>query len=295
MLAYRILEIVFPIFAIVAVGILYGRRFKPDLSTANHINMDIFVPALMFSVLVGQNVSLGNFSTLIISATVVVLGAGLLGWLIARLCNVQPLTLVPPLMFCNSGNMGLPLLVLAFGEEALGAAVIVFLVENVLHFSLGTYLLNHRSNPLTIFSSPVVVAAILGLGVNFLAIELPETILTPIDMLGQVCIPLMLFSLGVRLSDANFNEWKIGMLGTLSSFITGVAIAWGTLQFVDLPPLQQGVLFMFGALPPAVLNFIFAERYQQEPSKVAAIILFSHAGALLTIPLALSYALPKFT
>ena len=75
------------------------------------------------------------------------LGSGLVAWPLARLLQVETKTFVPPMMFNNSGNMGLPLAVLAFGEAALPAAVVLFLVENLLHFSLGAWMLDHRAAP----------------------------------------------------------------------------------------------------------------------------------------------------
>jgi len=76
--------------------------------------------------------------------------------------------------------------------------------------------------------------------------------------------------------------------------VSGLLIAALMLVFLDLPKAQAGVLFVFGALPPAVLNFLFAERYHQEPAKVASIVMLSNLATVVTLPLALAYALPKY-
>ena len=65
-------------------------------------------------------------------------------------------------------------------------------------------------------------------------------------------------------------------------------------QVIDLPREQAGALLLFGVLPPAVLNFIFAERYGQEPAKVASIVIIGNLFALVSVPLALAYVLPRF-
>ena len=113
-------------------------------------------------------------------------------------------------------------------------------------------------------------------------------------MLGNIAVPLLLFALGVRLIDMKMSEWKIGLSVALLAPICGVAIVLLITPFIDLTRLEQGVLFLFGVLPPAVMNFIFAEHYNQEPAKVAAMVLFGNAFAVVSIPLALAYVLPRF-
>lgn len=220
-----------------------------------------------------------------------VLGSGLLAWPLARLMGVEAKTFVPPMMFNNSGNMGLPLAVLAFGEAALPAAVVLFLVENLLHFSLGIYILDHRARLSNLWRMPVVLAALAGLGVSVAGIELWPPLLTAIRMLGEISIPLLLFSLGVRLTDANFHTWRIGVAGAAARPLIGMAIAWSAARLLGLDAQHSGMLLIFGALPPAVLNYVFAERYRQEPEKVASIVMIGNVAALLFISFALAIAL----
>jgi len=125
----QLIGIVFPIFGLVAVGYLYARRHAPDMAAANKVNLEVFTPALIFSVLSGENFELADYSELALAGLVVVLGSGVLAWPVARLAGWRSKAFVPPMMFSNSGNMGLPLAVLAFGEpftagHAVGFAVI---------------------------------------------------------------------------------------------------------------------------------------------------------------------------
>lgn len=295
MLSLRILEIVFPIFSIVLFGWWYGIRFKPDMTVANRLNMDIFVPALIFSVIVGQSVDIRSYVPLLLGALAVVIGSGMLTWLIAKPLRIEVKTLAPPMMFSNTGNMGLPLIVLAFGESALPAAVMVLLLNMMLHFSLGTYLLNNKTNIIRVLVSPLIIVNTIALIISGVGWKIDTTVLLPIKMVGGICIPLMLFALGVRLADASLAEWKIGLLGAILAPVTGIAIAFLVLPILELNNTEKGVLFLFATLPPAVLNFIFAERYQQEPAKVASIVIIGNVFGLISIPLALAYVLPRFS
>lgn len=287
----RIVEILFPLFAITALGYLVGRRMKPDLSQANKLNMDVFVPALVFAALANKAFDISAFLPLVVAVSLIVLGSGLVAWALARALGMQPKTLVPPIMFNNCGNLGLPLAVLTFGETALAPMVVMFMVSNLVHFSFGAWLLDHRVRLLTVWKVPSVLATFLGLSVSLSHFEVWPPLLIAIRMLGEISIPLMLFGLGVRLADSRISAVGIGVFGALARPLIGLALAWAVLQLIELPAREQALLMVFGALPPAVLNFMFAERYQQEPGKVASMVLIGNLAAVVFLPLALALVL----
>jgi len=290
-LAFRLVAILFPIFGIVAAGYFYARHHKPEMAVANRLNMDVFVPALVFAAMAGKSFDLAAYAPLALGGFIVLVTCGLLTWPLARLIGIQPKTLAPPMMFNNSGNIGLPLAVLAWGEEALPAAVILFMVENTLHFSFGARLLDPNARLLTLWRVPVVAAAIAGLAVAILKIPIWQPFVIAIKMLGDVSVPLLLFSLGVRMTDVSFKEWKVATGSALLRPIAGMLIAAGVIQLLGLQGREAAMLLVFGALPPAVLNFLFAERYKQEPERVASIVLIGNLAALIFLPVALALVL----
>lgn len=291
MLLVRIFSIVFPVFAVVAAGYVYARLKKPDMAFANQLNMDVFVPALLFSVLSDKSFDIAAYTHLAWGGMAIVLGSGLLAVPVAWLARVRWKTFVPPMMFTNSGNMGLPLAVFAFGDRALPAAVMLFIVENGLHFTLGTYLMDHRARWLDILKLPIVVATLAGIAFSLFNVNLPQPVTETIRMLGQVCIPLLLFSLGVRLISVDFGDWHVGLLGAAFCPLAGIAIALAVRPLLELSSLQSNLLLVFGALPPAVLNYIVAEKYHQEPSRVASIVMLGNLSSFISIPAILAVAL----
>lgn len=290
-LGARLVAILFPIFAIVAAGYAYGRRHKPEMAVANRINMDVFVPAVVFASLAGKSFDLVAYAPLALAGFLLLATCGLIAWPLSRLCGVAPKTLVPPMLFNNSGNIGLPLAVLAWGEQALPAAVILFMVENTLHFTFGARLLDPTTRLLGLWRIPVVFAALAGLTVASLKIELWSPFLTAVKMLGDVSVPLLLFSLGVRMTDVSFKGWQLPLGAALLRPLIGVGLALLIVRAFGLEGREAAMLTVFGALPPAVLNFLFAERYRQEPERVAAIVLIGNLAALVTLPLALAMVL----
>jgi malate permease and related proteins len=288
---WQLISIVFPIFAIVLVGYLYGRKHSPDMAAANKLNIDIFVPALIFDVLTANNFNLPEYQSLAIAGVVVILGAGFIAWPVARFFNYEFKTFVPPMMFNNSGNMGLPLLLFAFGKEALPAAVVLFLIENFLHFSVGMKILNRSASLLAMLKIPMIFITIAGLIFSFMHWTLPPLLSTPIKMLGQISIPLMLFALGVRLIHIDWKDWKIGLVGAVISPVSGLVFAFPIGYFLNLSDLQFSMLIVFSALPPAVLNYMVAERYNQQPRQVASIVMLGNLGSIIVIPLVLALTL----
>lgn len=287
----RIVAILFPMFAITALGFWVGRRSRPDLSHANKLNMDVFVPALVFGAMVSKDFRIAEYLPLAGATAFMMVGAGVVGWLAAKALGMQPKTLVPPMMFNNCGNLGLPLAVLAFGDAALAPAVVIFLVSNLMHFSFGAWLLDHHTRLMTVWRSPVILATLAGMSVGLAGIEVWPPLLMAVKMVGDISIPLMLFALGVRLADSKITAVGFGLFGATLRPVIGLALSWVVLQVLDLPAREQALVLVFGALPPAVLNYMFAERYQQEPDKVASMVLIGNVAAVVFLPIALALAL----
>lgn len=280
----RLLGIIAPILAVAGVGFIYGRRQQPDLRWFNRINMDVFVPALMFYALAGKNAPLRDYGWLAVGGAGVVLGSGLLAWPWCRMAKVEWRTLVLPMMFNNSGNMGLPLLMLAFGSTNLPAAAVLFVVETSLHFSVGVRLLNPCTSWRGILKMPVMLATFAGLAWGLGGFTLPDPLAFSLKLLGEASIPVMLFSLGIRLNDIDWKDWRLGVLGGLLCPASGLAMAAVMVTVLPIPSTQQSLLWVFAALPPAVLNYLLAEQYHQQPQQVAAIVLMGNVFSLAVIP-----------
>ena len=290
-LLLKIFNTVFPLASIVLVAFLYARVRPTDMSVANRLNISVFVPALIFSIMASKEFHISKYVDLIVATTVVVLGSGLLVWPLCRWLKVSVKTLVPPMMFNNSGNLGIPLILLAFGESALPIALVLFLTENLLHFTVGMYLMNPKTNFLNVLKMPMVVATILGLIWSLQGWTLAPAVEVSVSMLGQIAIPLMLFALGVRMTNVDFSQWKLGVISGLICPLSGLIVALIWLWLVDVPSEYVGYLLLFACLPPAVLNYMVAEMYQQEPHKVASIVLIGNLMSIAIMPCVLFYVL----
>jgi malate permease and related proteins len=215
----------------------------------------------------------------------------LLAWPFARLLHEDPRTFVPPMMFNNCGNMGLPIAALAFGPVGLSAMVALFTVSNLLQFTVGVHIVNRHAAFWPIFRNPMVVATFAGFAFALFHPPAPEWLMLAIKITGDAMIPLMLVSLGVRMATVSWGGWNLGVIGALVCPLTGIAMAALLSPLLGLDATQSGLLILFGCLPPAVLNFMVAEQYNQEPAKVASIVLIGNVASIAFVPLGLSLAL----
>jgi predicted permease len=287
----RIVSIVFPVFAIVLIGWLYGRRHSVDMAASNQTNLDIFVPALVFSALADRSFDLAGNQAFAIGAFLMIVGCGAIGWLVAHISGIPPKVLVPTAMFSNSANLGLPVALLAFGQEGLAAAVVMFIVTNLVHFSFGNWFLDHHAKWWNAWRYPVIFAALAGLAVSFSGVEIWEPLRVGIKMLGDVSIPLALFSLGIRIAQSHPKALTVGLVGAIVRPVSGILLTWMLALLLGLQGEEKAILIIYGALPPAMINYVFAERYKEGPDEVAAIVLIGNLAAVLVIPAVLAMVL----
>ena len=287
----RIADVIIPVFLIVAVGYGYARRKVPDMAVFNRIALDVLAPVLVYSALASRDFRITEHLPLLIGGTVLILGGGLLAWPVAKLFGAQPRTLVPVVMFNNCGNMGLPLALLAFGPAHFGAAVALFSVSNLFHFSIGARITSASARTRDLLTSPLMIGTALGFFSALTEVRPPDVMLAGFKLLGDALLPMMLFALGVRLTALTRSGLALGLLGALARPVIGLAIAIPLAWALDLEGAARGQLLLFAALPPAVMQFMLADRYHQEPDKVGAMIMLGNALAVVFVPLALAMGL----
>ena len=290
-LLQRIADVIIPVFLIVAIGYGYARRRTLDMTVFNRIALDVLAPMLVYSALASKDFVIAEHLTLLVGGAVLILGGGLLAWPLAKAFGAQPRTLVPVVMFNNCGNMGLPLALLAFGPAHFGAAVALFSVSNLLHFSLGARITSRLARTRDLLTSPLMIGTALGFISALTEVRPPDVVLSGLKLLGDALLPMMLFALGVRLTALTRSGLALGLLGALARPIIGLAVGIPLAWALGLEGAARGQLLLFAALPPAVMQFMLAERYHQEPDKVGAMIMLGNALAILFVPMALALGL----
>lgn len=283
----RILTIIAPVLLVALVGYLYTRRYRPDLTVMNTLTVDLFSPLLIFSGLTSRHFDIWGSRWLLLGCVLIILGSGLMTWLSARFFRFDPRTVVPPVMFSNTAYMGLPLTVIAFGADRMPAGVALFVVCTLLHMTIGIKIVNRQATAGYMLRNPLLIASFAGVLCNVYSVMPPPWLATAIKILGDASVPLMLFALGARMNDLDWKGWRGGLAGAIACPVTGLLAAWLVMQWLPLPQIDREQLYLFAALPPAVINFLIAEQYNQEPGKVAAIVLFGNIVSVIFVPIGL--------
>ena len=243
----QVFNIVAPLFLIIAVGYFYGARVRPEMRITNQLVMDIFVPALIFHVMVQETFDPSLYYGLVFAGCLLMIGSGIVAYIVAKSFGYSTRAMVPPTMFSNWANLGLPLYILALGAEALDGGIMLVVAGNILCFTIGIKIYSGHASGWQVLKTPIIIAVIVGALLNGFSVPIPNFIDTSLDMMGQVAIPLMLFSLGVRLTRLDLNDVKLGAIVAVLCPLVGVALALLLIAIIPLSPLNQSILILFGA------------------------------------------------
>ncbi|CCN68815.1 AEC family transporter [Vibrio nigripulchritudo] len=290
----QVVNIIFPVIALVFVGFIVAKFIKPDFKPINRINMDVFTPSLVFSSLATMSLDAQQLP-LIGAALIAILVPGILMIPVCKVLNLNYKAWAPPHMFRNSGNLAIPLFTYTFGDTALAPAVLLFVMSASTHISVGLALLSDGNPFKQIIKMPVFIAASLALAFNLSGIELWRPVYNATSLLGQAAVPVMLLSLGSQMCHMKLAGLKAGVMCSLQSLATGLVAFLIIYHFVPLPPMQMQMMVLFTMLPPAVMNYLFAERFNVEPRNVASMVLFANFFSIFTLPVLLMTALSMGT
>ena len=285
-----LLNIITPVVATAGLGFFWaktGRAFHSETITTLVTNVGS--PMLIFSTLVKLDMALSVFLEFAMFAAISAFIFCLVGLAILSLCRLSVRDYLPGLMFPNTGNMGLPLCLFAFGEEGLALAIAVFTVFSTLQFTFGIWLSSGSSSPGQLLRTPLLYAVIIGLGVKALAIPIPLWITNTTDLIGSLTIPLMLFALGVSLAGLSINHIRLATGLSFLRLIMGFAVGYALATLFGLEGIERGVLILECSMPVAVFNYLFSLRYDRAHSHVAGMVLISTLLSFITLPLLLLY------
>ena len=287
-----VLGIVAPVFLLASAGFAWARAgFDYPTDFVTRLAMTLAVPCLIFTALMRTEIEPAALTALSLAALAAYLVVLALSWALVAALRLDRAAYVAPLAFGNTGNLGLPLALFAFGETGLGLAVVVFAVMAVLSFSIGLWLVAGGASPGRILREPMLWATLLGgvfLGMGW---QTPEWLTRSLSLMGQMAIPLLLVTLGVAV--ARLRPGRIGRALWLSAakLALGIGVGVAAGRAFDLDPVAFGVLVLQMATPVAVTSYLLAERYGADPDAVAGLVMVSTLMSVAALPITLSFLL----
>ena len=293
----KLFDVLFPVFFVIAVGYYLGKK-DPNFDTKFITNFagNIGTPAMIFYTITTTGITLNIFIEYFIYSLIIIGGFSLVGIFFLFLLKKDIISELPPLILPNTGNMGVPICLFAYGTSGLGVASAVASVIILLHFTLGV-LLAKKSFSLEILIKNVPIYAILA-SVVFLYFEwdVPGYIENTTFLLTYTTIFLVLMSLGIALSRFQVISWtKASILGAVRVII-GPIIGFSLIRYLGLEGFPAGVLLIQSSMPSAVLTYLVGSLYSEKKvvDSVASVIVTSTVMSLITVPIVVFYSLKYF-
>ena len=285
-----VLAVVLPVVITVAVGFLWTRYGYPlNSKELTALIADVATPCLIIATFQTSQLSFEAFAAMAgATAAAIVLFAGV-GALALRAAGLRIRTFLPSIAFPNAGNLGLPLSLYAFGTEGLGYAIAFFSISSVANYTLGQMIAAGKANWRGLLQLPILYAVASGIALSFWRIELPGWAGTTIALIGNVTVPLMLLMLGSSLSRLKVASVGRALFVSVLRIGLGGAIGIVVAAAFGLTGSLRAVLILQCANPVAVYNYLFAQRWNNEPEEVAGVVVLSTLLSLLTIPLVLAW------
>jgi len=282
---YQLFAIIAPVFICSAFGIVWARMKLPfDNESITSLVTLIGTPCLVFGTLVGLELSIdsllriGAGSALTVIVTAAVIMPVLFLW------RKSQRAFLPALAFPNVGNIGLPLCLFAFGQEGLALGISYFAVQAVTMFTVGNGIASGRFGVASLTRNPIIYSVAAALACIFGGIDVPKWIIDTADLMGGMCIPLLLMTLGVSLAKLRLSNLLdslgVAVLRLVVGFGVGVFAAW----LLEASPMETGVLILMSSMPVAIFPYLFAVRYNREPETIAGCVIVSTVLGFVTMP-----------
>jgi malate permease and related proteins len=289
-LVLTVLGIVAPVALLAAVGFAWVRLgFEYRLEFVTRLGMTLAVPCLIFTALMQTRIEPAALAAVSVAAVLAYGVLTLVFWGLVRVAGLDRRTYLAPLIFGNTGNLGLPLALFAFGEAGLSLAIVIFAVMAVWSFTFGVWLVAGGGSPLRVLKEPIVAATLLGALFLWQGWQTPQWLTNALELIGQMAIPLMLITLGVAV--ARLSPGRLGRAVWLSGLRVAVCVAVGIIaaRLTGLEPMAAAVLILQVSTPVAVTSYMLAAKYGADADAVAGLVIVSTLLSVATLPLTLGF------
>jgi malate permease and related proteins len=285
-----ILNTVVPVFLIILLGYAIG-KFQKGINVQPIIDWLVFLttPCLLIANLSKTEISLADFSTTFLSGLAIITLQAFLVFIILKITRSSKTGLLLPMVTGNTGSLGFPVMLFAFGQAGLSNAFIYDLAGTIYMFTFGIYVLHHKNDIREVFRLPILYAVIIGLVLGQLKIEIPEMLFRPIQMVGNISIPLSLIVFGYQLARIRLSTLKIASLSALFKIFIGFALAMLMVTVFNITGVSRNIIILEASMPSAIMSMILTQKYNRDADLSASIVLIATLISILTVPLILLF------
>ena len=293
----KLFEVLFPVFFIVGIGYYLGKK-NPELDTSFIANFaaNIGSPAMVFYAITTTGISFNVFLEYFWYSLIAIFAFAVLGIIFLKFLKKDIITELPPFILPNTGNMGLPLCLFAYGNQGFGIAATISSLVILLHFTIGVFLADKKINFQLLFKSPPVYAIIISIFFLFFDIKPPVFLVNTTMMLTYAAIFLILMSLGIALTRFKVFSFRSAFISSIARVVIGPIIGFLIIKFFNLSGFAAGVLLIQCSMPSAVLTYLVGSLYSSKEvvDSIASMIVVSTVMSFITVPLTVFFALKYF-
>jgi len=293
----KLIEVLFPVFLVIGIGYWYGKKYpKFDTKFITTLAGNIGLPCIIFYSLTTSNADFDLFLRFLAYTSLYVGLFSILGILVLKILNKDICRLLPPIILPNSGNMGMPICLFAYGKLGLAIAAAITSAIVVFHFTLNILLASKKFSLKPLINCIPVYALIVSLFFVYFEIPSPKFVENATFLISYSTIFLVLMSLGVALSKLKIFSFKESLYYSLTRVIIGPLVGLGFIKFFNLTGVEAGVMFIQTSMPSAVLTYLIAEIYAPKRivDSVASTVVLSTFLSFITIPVVVFFALKYF-
>ena len=294
----KLFDVLFPVFFVVGIGYYLGKKNpKIDTTFITNFAANVGTPAMIIYALNPINISFDIFKSYFWYYLIAIFGFFIIGYIFLFLLKTKDIIReLPPFVMPNTGNMGLPICLFAYGTQGLGVAAAISALIILCHFTLGVFLADRRFSFNVIIKSPPFYAIIIAVILLYFRIKLPVFIENTTFLLMYATIFLILMSLGIALTRLKVFSVNKAIISSIGRVIVGPIIGYLLIIFFNLDGIAAGVLLIQCSMPSAVLNYLVGSIYSPKKivDNVASMIVVSTLMSFITIPLVVFFALKYF-
>lgn len=288
----EVFSVIAPLVVLAGAGWLWAARGKPfQVDQVSLLVTNFGTPCLVMHSLLVAEVDRAMIGTMALATLVAMAAFMAINAAVLRLMNLSVRNYVAGLTFPNAGNAGLSLSLFAYGQPGLALGIIFFAVSSLGNFTVGQSILAGRGNLGTVLRSPMIWAVLIGVAGNLLQVQPPLWVMRSLQVAGGIAIPLMLFTLGVSLATLKVNDLRRGLVLSALRLLAGLGAGFGLSWLLGLEGIARGVFIIQCAMPVAVVNYIFAVRYNRDPQTMASLVVISTLLSFATLPALLALVL----
>ena len=293
----KLFEVLFPVFFIVGIGYFLGKK-NPNFDTTFITNYsgNFGAPALFIFAITSSGVTYSVFSEYFIYAIIALTSFALIGVIFLFFMKKDISRELPPYFLPNTGNMGIPICLFAYGTLGMGVAAAISSLVILLHFTINIFLASKKFDIKIILKSPPTYAVIVAVYFLYFDLEMPKVVLNTVMLLGYAMIVLILMSLGVSLTQLKVFSLKDSVISSIGRVIIGPIIGFMIIKLFDLSGFAAGVLLIQSAMPSAILTYLVAEMYSPKKvvDSISSMIVVSTLMSLITVPIIVYISLKYF-